>query len=227
MTDNQMRTDEPRRAAAAAGQPSVLGWFAALAVVVVLLVLGAANIYVRATWQEVEDGVLWMTRAQGVTATEIAEATPAVKAGVRVGDVLLAIDGQTIDGRDDVVTAAHRSKAGTTLTYTLLRLGSREIVQVRLAPIPQGNSVLYFVLAAVGIFTLMVGAWVRLRRPGDQSSLHFFWLTVAFFGVFTFSFSGRFDRLDWLFYWADMVAMLALGPLLLHFTLVFPVRSGA
>ena len=99
-------------------------------------------------------------------------------------------------------------------------------MQVRLAPIPQGNSFLYFVLAAVGIFTLMVGAWVRLRRPGDQSSLHLFWLTVAFFGVFTFSFSGRFDRLDWVFYWADMVALLALAPMLLHFTLVFPERAG-
>jgi hypothetical protein len=227
MTDSQIRQDEARRPGAAAGQPSVLGWFAALAVVVVLLVLGAANVYVRATWREVEDGVLWMKRAQGITAAEIAEATPAVKAGVRVGDVLLAIDGQVIDSRDDVVTAAHRSTAGTTLTYTLLRMGSREIVQVQLAPIPQGNSVLYFALAAVGIFTLMVGAWVRLRRPGDQSSLHFFWLTVAFFGAFTFSFAGRFDRLDWLFYWADMVAMLALGPMLLHFTLVFPDRSGS
>ena len=186
MIDNQMRQDESRRPGSGSGQPSVVGWFAALAVVIVLFVLGAMNVYVRATWHEVEDGVLWMTRAQGVTAAEIAEGTPAVKAGVHVGDVLLAIDGQPIDGRDDVVTAAHRSTAGTTLTYTLLRLGSREIVQVPLAPIPQGNSVLYFVLAAVGMFTLMVGASVRLRRPGDQSSLHFFWRTVAFFGTFTF-----------------------------------------
>jgi len=227
MTDNHMRTDEPRRSGAVPGQPSVLGWFAALAVVIVLLALGVSNLYVRATWREVEDGVLWMNRAQGVTAAEIAASTPAVAAGVHAGDVLLAIDGQVVDGREDVHAAAHRATAGTTLTYTLLRMGSREIVQVQLAPIPQGNSVLYFVLAGVGIFTLVVGAWVRLRRPGDQSSLHFFWLTVAFFGAFAFSFSGRFDRLDWLFYWADMVAVLALGPMLLHFTLVFPDRSGA
>ena len=131
-----------------------------------------------------------------------------------------------VESPADVVGAAHAAGADAPLTYTLLRLGSREIVQVRLAPIPQGNSFLYFILAAVGIFTLMVGAWVRLRRPGDQSSLHLFWLTVAFFGVFTFSFSGRFDRLDWIFYWADMVALLALAPMLLHFTLVFPERSG-
>jgi len=44
--------------------------------------------------------------------------------------------------------------------------------------------------------------------------------------VFTFSFSGRFDRLDWLFYWADISALLALAPMLLHFTLVFPERGN-
>jgi hypothetical protein len=47
---------------------------------------------------------------------------------------------------------------------------------------------------AVGLFTLLVGASVRLRRPRDQATLHFFWLCVAFFGVFTFSFTGPFDR---------------------------------
>ena len=43
----------------------------------------------------------------------------------------------------------------------------------------------------------------------------------------TFSFSGRLDRLDWVFYWADVVAILLLPPLFLHFTLVFPERPGA
>jgi two-component system NtrC family sensor kinase len=80
------------------------------------------------------------------------------------------------------------------------------------------------VLAAVGLFTLLVGASVRLRRPRDQATLHFFWLCVAFFGAFTFSFNGPFDRLDWTFYWGDAVSMALLPPLLLHFTLVFPER---
>ena len=83
---------------------------------------------------------------------------------------------------------------------------------------------MYFVLAAVGLFTLLVGASVRLRRPRDQATLHFFWLCVAFFGAFTFSFNGPFDRLDWVFYWGDAIAFALLPPLLLHFTLVFPER---
>ena len=65
---------------------------------------------------------------------------------------------------------------------------------------------------------------MRVRRPDDQATLHFFWLTVAFFGVFAFSFSGRLDALDWVFYWGDVVALLLLPPLFLHFTLVFPER---
>src|SRR3989442_145994 len=82
------------------------------------------------------------------------------------------------------------------------------VVDVRIAPIPSGPRALYFFLAAVGIFTLLVGGAVRLRRPRDPATLHFFWLSVAFFGVFTFSFSGRLDRLDWIFYWGDAVSML-------------------
>jgi PAS domain S-box-containing protein len=227
MPDNQMRVDEGRRQGAPGRGTSTWGWFAALAVVVALLVLGFANVAVRATWRELEDGVLWVSRANGVTAGELSTQSTAARAGVRVGDVLLAINGKPVESPGDVVAVAHAAASGERFTYTLLRLGTREVVQVQLAPIPQGNSVLYFVLAAVGIFTLLVGAAVRLRRPGDQASLHFFWLTVAFFGVFTFSFAGRFDFLDWVFYWADVVATLVLPPLLLHFTLVFPDRSRA
>ncbi|HNV02693.1 MAG TPA: ATP-binding protein [Vicinamibacterales bacterium] len=228
MFDDYSRTAESRRPAGTASRPSPVGWFAALALVIVLAGLGLANVYVRATWHEFEDGVLWLARPHGVTAVELADRAAAGRAGVRAGDVLLAIDGQPVDSPADVALAARRAGAATPLTYTLLRLGAREIVEVRLTHVPQGNSVLYFILAAVGIFTLLVGAWVRLLgRPADPSSWHLFWLSVAFFGVFTFSFSGKLDRLDWLFYWADAAALLALGPLLLHFALVFPERAGS
>ena len=107
----------------------------------------------------------------------------------------------------------------------MLRLGAREVVDLRVAPIPNGARPFYFLLAAIGIFTLLVGGAVRLRRPRDPATLHFFWLSVAFFGLFTFSFSGRLDRLDWVFYWGDAVSILLLPPLFLHFALVFPERS--
>jgi two-component system, NtrC family, sensor kinase len=199
----------------------------ALPVIVVsaLLCLGIANITARATWHEVEDGVLWTTGSDGAVVDEVAKGSPAERVGLKRGDLLLAIDDRPVQSAADVIDVLH--DAGNderTIRYTVLRLGTREVLDVRLAPAPNGPGALYFVLAAVGVFTLLVGGGVRLRRPRDPATLHFFWLAVAFFGVFTFSFSGRLDRLDWVFYWADAVSMLALPPMFLHFTQVFPER---
>jgi PAS domain S-box-containing protein len=196
----------------------------AIGLVAVLLALGLANITLRLRWHEVEDGILWSARPEGVTAVEVAAGSAGEQAGIQSGDVLIAVDGQSVESPADVIEYQHRGQAGTRLGYTLVRLGSRRALTVSLAPIAAPRT-MYFVLAAVGLFTLLVGASVRLRRPTDQATLHFFWLCVAFFGAFTFSFNGPLDRLDWVFYWGDAVAMLALPPLLLHFTLVFPERS--
>ncbi len=189
-----------------------------------LLVLGLANVAERATSDAVEDGVLWVDRSAGVVAAEVANDSAADRVGIRPGDVLIALDGNAVEHRDDVLAIQRRAARGERHTYTLVRLGSREVKAVDMAPVPSGAGALYYVLAAVGIFTLLVGAAVRARRPFDQATLHFFWLAVAFFGVFTFSFTGRFDRADWFFYWADEVALLLLPPLFLHFSLVFPER---
>src|SRR3954462_5461164 len=210
-------------------EPDEARWLAwgrslfAVAVVIVLVILGIANVAMYSRWHEVEDGVLWSARAEGVTASDVVAGSAAATAGIERGDVLLAVNGAPVMSPADVVEYQHRSHEGTRLAYTLLRLRTRQGLEVSLLPGTRGGSV-YFVLAAVGLFTLMVGASVRLRRPRDQATLHFFWLCVAFFGVFTFSFNGPFDRLDWAFYWGDAIAFALLPPLLLHFTMVFPER---
>jgi two-component system NtrC family sensor kinase len=207
-------------------QRRLLAWgrsLFALAVVAVHLVLGVANIAMRAQWHQVEDGVLWKAYPEGVRAAEVSAGSPAAAAGVARGDVLVAVNGSPVERPSDVIALEHAGVAGTRLSYTLVRLGSQQALEVTLAPSPHGSP-MYFVLAAVGLFTLLVGASVRLRRPDDQATLHFFWLCVAFFGAFTFSFTGPLDRLDWIFYWGDAVSMALLPALLLHFTLEFPER---
>src|SRR5437773_5944677 len=197
----------------------------ALMVVAVLITLGAVNAAMSSRWHEVEDGVLWGNRAEGVTAIEVAAGSAAASAGLQPGDVLLAVNRSPVRTRADVIEYQHRGHKGTRLDYTLLRLGTRQALEIALSPPPRAASK-YPVLAAVGLFTLLVGASVRLRRPLDQATLHFFWICVAFFGVFTFQFNGPFDRLDWVFYWGDAIAFALLPPLLLHFTMVFPERPG-
>jgi two-component system, NtrC family, sensor kinase len=200
-------------------------WHSAFAVatVIVLFGLGLENMLLRGHWHEVEDGVFWAPRAEGVTAIEVSSGSPGEVAGVKRGDVLIGINGVPVRTPADVITYYHRTTEGTRLSYQLLRLGANDALEVRLASVPQASS-MYFVLASVGLFALLVGATVRVLRPRDPATLHFFWLCVAFFGAFTFSFNGPLDRLDWVFYWGDAVAQALLPPLLLHFMLVFPER---
>jgi hypothetical protein len=198
-----------------------------VAVAVVLVTLAVVNIVLVKRWQgELEDGVLWQTVGGNVVAAEVAAGGAGDRAGLRPRDLLLQIEGRVINDRADVFDVLHAATPGATLTYTIHR-GSDELpVDVALLPMPRAQSSLYYSLALVGMLSVLVGTSVRLRRPNDVSTLHFFWLTVAFFGALAFTPSGRYDRLDYFFDWADMVSRLALPPLFLHFALGFPERPG-
>src|SRR5688572_4256447 len=76
-----------------------------LALVAALLCLAAANVSLRWTWSEVEDGVLWRDTEGVVTAVEIAEESPAARGGIQPGDALAALN-------DTEVRTAQQVKIG-------------------------------------------------------------------------------------------------------------------
>ena len=77
--------------ASAEGPRRVQWGRAALAVIVtaMLLTLVVANIAVRFSWVEVEDGILWEARAEGVVAASVGPEASGARAGIRAGDVLV------------------------------------------------------------------------------------------------------------------------------------------
>src|SRR6185437_9739833 len=93
---------------------------AQLIVVIALLCLAVSNIYIRSTWSEVEDGVLWAKSPEGVVvAREVAPQSPGGRAHVQPGDILEAINGRPVDSPSDVIDALHHATDGQSLTYTL------------------------------------------------------------------------------------------------------------
>ena len=118
----------PDRAASIEGRPSTdagragegrwLSWgrsLFAVAVVLVLVALGIANIAMRARWHEVEDGVLWGARPEGVTALEVSTGSVAALAGVVPGDILLTVNGAPVHTPAEVVEHQHQKPQGTRL----------------------------------------------------------------------------------------------------------------
>jgi two-component system, NtrC family, sensor kinase len=202
---------------------------AQLAVVAGLVVLAALNIHQKQTWNEMDDGVLWVSEGSDVVAQTVMPESPAGRAGLRSGDVLLKVGQRIVEGPGDVVNALHAARDGDSLTYVVLRdaRGKSEMADVVVHGLPTGARGLYFALAGVGLFALFVGTVVRVRRPENQATLHFFWLSVAFFGVLGFSYTGKLDLLDWIFYWGDIAGLLLFPPLFVHFALVFPERPDS
>lgn len=198
-----------------------------VAVAAVLVCLAIINIALVKTWRgELEDGVLWRQRAATVVAAEVAPDTAAARAGMRPRDILRTIDGRPVTRVTDVWTAIGASRDGRGLAYVVERDGRDLPLTLDLLVTPGVVQGLYYSLALVGILAIGVGTSVRLRRPHDPATLHFFWLTVAFFGVLSFTPSGRYDHLDYFFEWADLVARVVLPPLFLHFSLAFPERPN-
>src|SRR5262249_37449818 len=67
-----------------------------LLVAVCLASLGIYNLVLKSTWTLMDDGVFWNESPAGLVAARVAAGGPADRAGVREGDVLLAVDEQDV-----------------------------------------------------------------------------------------------------------------------------------
>jgi len=63
--------------------------------------------------------------------------SPAAKAGLAAGDVLLSIDGLPVQGPTDVATAVQKRRVGAALPLTFLRAGASRLVRVDLEGMPE------------------------------------------------------------------------------------------
>src|SRR5688572_23364349 len=131
-----------------------------VAVAAALIAVALINVFVVYHHQQiagVDDGVLWGNTGSAVNALEVAPGSPADQAGVRRGDTLLAINQQPVSSREEVATALADLSAGGSVSYTISRGGVDDVISVRLALAPGPKYALYYPLAIVGIFGLLVG----------------------------------------------------------------------
>jgi PAS domain S-box-containing protein len=124
----------------------------------------------------------------------------------------------------DVRRILDGSKDGEVLEYQVLRENEQQALSLAVTPLPEGNVPVYYFLAAVGIFSLLVGTFVYVRRRGEAATAHFYLLCLFWFLNFGFSHTGELDPWDWAFYWMDRAGILFFPPIFLHFALCFPTK---
>ena len=201
-----------------------------LAVIVLVLLtiaavaFGVVNLQQRVSFNVPDDGVSWVDTEQGVRALTVAPGSPGERAGIKSGDLLLAIDGQAIDRAVDVIKKLWSLGVWSQTHYQVRRQETTFDTKLITAPAPKPLSIEGY-LRVVGLLYLLIGLYILVRRWNALRAVHFYAFCLASFVLFSFHYTGRLNAFDWEIYWSRLVAMLVAPALLVHFALVFPERG--
>jgi hypothetical protein len=209
---------------------------AILAITGALITIGVLNLRARLDHPLVPyDGVLWVDTEQGIVAQSVEPGSPADRTGVRRGDLLSGI---SLDGGrqfDQVTEAAkvqiylEEAKVGNPISYLIERRNlagqvSRWAADItELTPEPQ-KLWQHIYMAIIGWVYLIIGLYVLIRQRRARHTLHFYSICLTAFVVYFYSYTRQLDRLDWIVFFADNIALIFLAPLFLHFCAVFPEK---
>jgi serine protease Do len=90
---------------------------------------GRIGVQIASVTRDTADS-LNLPKAQGAVVGGVEDDSPASKAGIEVGDVILRVDGRPIDGSPDLSRYVRQVKPGTKVTVSVWREGKTRDVQV-------------------------------------------------------------------------------------------------
>ncbi len=165
------------------------------------------------------DGVWWSESHDGIEARRVDSEGPGAKAGIKEGDLLVAINDRPVRTIADVTRSTYRIGVWSKGTYSLTRDNVPLDVPLVLVPLDKSmNAGLRF----IALVYLGIGLYVLLRRWTAPKSAHFYLFCLVSFIFYAFKYTGKLNQFDWIVYWSNVVAGMLQPALFLHFVLTFP-----
>src|SRR5271166_848886 len=168
------------------------------------------------------DGVWWVEDAGHLRAERVDTDGPGQKAGIKKGDLLVALDGRNVTNVGSLQRQLYRVGVWAKATYSLERHGVSLEAPLILVP---ADRTLYGGLRLIALVYLGIGLYVLLRRWTAPRSAHFYIFCLVSFIFYSLHYTGKLNDFDWIVYWTNVVAWLLQPALFLHFSLVFPERK--
>jgi two-component system NtrC family sensor kinase len=213
----------------AAFQTRVLAIALAIATLAVC-VFACVNLAHENSFDVPTDGISWTEAPGGLRAARVPTDSPGERAGIRKGDILVAIDEHPTPRIAPFEYVIYHDGVWAHSTYTILRPLHREKngsiakfdVQVILEPTDRSINQVQRLIALV---YLSIGLYVLFRRWTAPKSLHFFVFCLVSFVLYAFKYTGEFDPFDWMIYWSEILATSLQPALILHFAMDFAERE--
>jgi PAS domain S-box-containing protein len=165
------------------------------------------------------DGVWWVEDGSHLKAQRVDPDGPGEKAGIKTGDLLVAVDGRDVTNVGSLERQLYRVGIWSRASYSLVRQGVT--LEAPLILIPTDRS-LFIGLRVIALVYLGIGLYVLLRRWTAPKSTHFYVFCLVSFIFYSFHYTGKLNDFDWIVYWSNVVAWLLQPALFLHFALTFP-----
>jgi two-component system NtrC family sensor kinase len=198
-----------------------------LAVLLALLTLaavgmGVANVLQESNYDPPTDGARWSEARGGLLAYIVPADTPAVKAGIRQGDVVTAVNGIPTPRLATLEREIEASGVWSHATYSLLRKTPDGTVNLDIGLILEpADRTDYQVMRLIALVYLAIGLYVLFRRWGAPKSTHFFIFCLTSFVLYAFKYTSVLDTLDQTVLWLNFLAFALQPALFLHFAVGF------
>jgi two-component system, NtrC family, sensor kinase len=167
------------------------------------------------------DGVTWVEHSRVLVADDVDPDGPGARAGIKLGDQLIAVNGQDVNNTSGLERQLYRTGVWQKASYSLVRHSVALDSNVILEP---ANRTLNNYLRGIALIYLAIGVYVLLRRWTAPGSTHFYIFCLVSFIAYSFHYTGKLDAFDWEVYWSNVAAWVLLPALFLHFVLTFPEK---
>lgn len=185
--------------------------------------VGIANLVQESSTNPPTDGARWSEVDGGLLAYILPADTPAIRAGIRQGDILTAVNGHRVRNIAALEHEVSASGIWSRATYTLERkasTGKLTSLDIGLILEPADRTD-YQVMRLIALVYLAIGLYVLFRRWGAPKSTHFFIFCLTSFVLYAFRYTSVLDGLDQTVFWCNVAAFVLQPAMFLQFALTF------
>ena len=189
--------------------------------------LASLNLSQENSFDEPTDGVRWIEASGGLRAERVPAGSPGDRAGIRAGDVLIAVNERSTPRLAAFTREIYRNGIWSHSTYSIIRpvhragtTDSAAKLEIPVIVEPTDKSINQG-LRIIALVYLCIGLYVLFRRWTAPKSLHFFVFCLVSFVLYTFKYTGELDLLDSVIFWGEIAALALQPALFLHFAVDF------
>lgn len=183
----------------------------------VLICLG--NIFQKLKWSAPTDNISWKKTGVGLECVDSPKNSP-----IKKGDILLTVNKFIVSSKIDLGRVIEKR---TYCRYEIERKGLLKNIGIDI--VNKYTPFSYYILVFSGILSILLTLNILnanlIQNLDFQSPKIFFLLNLTFAGFLIFSPTGGYNLTDFIFLFLDRISIIFFPALLLHFSLLFPIRS--